>query len=346
MQAVELAGSRRISRLAAPFVQRDEALAEIEPNALAAASGIEIGDVRLRRADLVPNLSLGQPCIHEVCDDFFPHEPYDSNCCRLTQQRALVQHLLSGGYVASMEIDEIRRRRLREWIDTDPVSMGDVEAWCGYYSQFVQKDESPLSPTYIRQLVPKRGTPNRNIGEKVARRLERIGNKPAGWLDTSPSEGASLATPAVRAPSPPTINDTAPFQRREQTYEAERGRLREESRRATNSTTADHSAALRAQIAFLRQSAAAVAQALKISPEDLVSAGADARARVEAALSGDLSAQGDDEVDGISVARPAADHGRPRQTRNVTTAKFLPEVEPRTDDERAATASPRKERRS
>lgn len=82
-----------------------------------------------------------------------------------------------------MNLDEIRRKNLRTWIDTDPVSMGNVENWCSHYSQFLDDDEKPLSPTYIRQLAPKRGKPNRNIGEDVARKLERIGNKGAWWMD-------------------------------------------------------------------------------------------------------------------------------------------------------------------
>lgn len=343
MQVVELTNSRRLSRLAAPFMQGEEALSEFEPDALAAHSGVEVGDVGLGRANLVSDLALRQPGLHEVCDDFFPHGRYDSNCCCRLQQRALVQHLLSGGYVAAMEIDEIRRRRLREWIDTDPVSMGDVEAWCGYYSQFVQKDESPLSPTYIRQLVPKRGNPNRNIGEKVARRLERIGQKPSGWLDASPEattprdilnqEPSHAQVKGIKHPVHPSARRSSP--------EA----APDESRLAPRSMGADHSAALLVQIGFLRDSAAAIARALNINPEDLVSAGADARARVEAAVLGVPVVQ-DDEIDGVSVSKPTADHRRPRQTQNVTTSTYSAEVEPRTDDERAAEVLPHKERRS
>ena len=85
-----------------------------------------------------------------------------------------------------MDIAEIRRKKLRQWIDTDPVSMGNVEAWCGHYSRFSDK---PLNPTYIRQLVPERGFANRNIGERTARKLECAGRKPHGYLDSLLNDG-------------------------------------------------------------------------------------------------------------------------------------------------------------
>lgn len=77
---------------------------------------------------------------------------------------------------------ETRRARLRYWIDTDKAiaDSGNVEAWCAYYSQFSAK---PLTPSYIRQLVPKTGEPTRFIGEKKARELERIGGMAPLWLD-------------------------------------------------------------------------------------------------------------------------------------------------------------------
>lgn len=85
---------------------------------------------------------------------------------------------------------ETRRRRLRHWIDTDPHSMGNVERWCSHYSQFAKK---PLSPTYIRQLVPEKGSSARNIGERSARNFEAIGGKPRGWLDIDEQQQESRA---------------------------------------------------------------------------------------------------------------------------------------------------------
>lgn len=82
-----------------------------------------------------------------------------------------------------MDIADIRRARLRQWINEDPASLGNVEAWCHHYSQFVKEPDRPITATYIRQLVPKNGQPGRQIGERAARRLEKIGNKPAGWMD-------------------------------------------------------------------------------------------------------------------------------------------------------------------
>jgi len=78
------------------------------------------------------------------------------------------------------DIHEIRRRRLREWIDTDDNSKGVVEAWCAHYSQFTDR---PINAVHIRQIVPKRGTPTSNLGETLARSLEDAGKKYRGWLD-------------------------------------------------------------------------------------------------------------------------------------------------------------------
>lgn len=101
----------------------------------------------------------------------------------------------SCGDNANMDIAEIRRRNLRAWIDNDPASNGNVEAWCAYYSQFAEK---PLTPSYVRQLAPERGKAVRNIGERAARKLEAIGRHPPGWLDFDHSSGS----PAPPAPTP------------------------------------------------------------------------------------------------------------------------------------------------
>lgn len=176
--------SQRLGDFAAALaVQCNELLPKLEADSLPALTGIKVRDVRLGNADLLSDLLLREPGRHEIADDFFPHVHNDSICCCVTQQLPLVQHSLLPDYVDSMDISDIRRTRLRQWIDTDPVSNGDVEAWCAYYSGFVSNDESPISPTYIRQLVPKSGKGSRNIGERTARRLERIGSKPVGWLD-------------------------------------------------------------------------------------------------------------------------------------------------------------------
>lgn len=94
-----------------------------------------------------------------------------------------------------MKIAQIRRLRLRQWIDEDPQSKGNVASWCNYYSQFSFRDadDSPINPTYIRQIAPKRSAPTRNLGEKAARRLERIGGKETGWLDRLDDAGGTAA---------------------------------------------------------------------------------------------------------------------------------------------------------
>ena len=40
------------------------------------------------------------------------------------------------GQIPTMHISEIRRRKLREWIDSDPASLGNVEAWCSHSAGF------------------------------------------------------------------------------------------------------------------------------------------------------------------------------------------------------------------
>lgn len=93
-------------------------------------------------------------------------------------------------------IHEIRRKRLREWIDTDPVSQGVVEAWCDYYSQFADR---PINPVHIRQIVPKRGTPTSNLGETRARSLEKAGGKTSGWLDLDTTDPQNSQEDDTRA---------------------------------------------------------------------------------------------------------------------------------------------------
>lgn len=128
--------------------------------------------------------------------------PRNSNL--ISQQQALV--FKPHGIVnhAVMDITDIRRRNLRDWIDSDPHSMGNVAAWCAHYSQFAKTGERDLNPAYLRQLVPMAGDAVRPIGEKAARRLERIGGKPKGWLDIDPNQRKtsrlllSYSTPALQ----------------------------------------------------------------------------------------------------------------------------------------------------
>lgn len=171
-------------RLGAPLsMQFMQSLADLESDPLSALATGQVGDMRLRDARQISNLVLVQAGRQKFDDDFFPHDAYDSICCCPDQQQPLVQHLLLGKQNDGMEIEEVRRLRLRQWIDSDPVSLGDVEKWCNHYSKLAAEGDGTLSPTYIRQLVPKRGNPSRNIGERVARRLERIVGKPKGALD-------------------------------------------------------------------------------------------------------------------------------------------------------------------
>lgn len=200
---IELTSDRGLSGIGAPFFMKGlKTFAELETNSLAALSGREVGNVGLRDADCRSDLMLRQPRFHDVGDDVFPHDATNNSICCCTQQgqqQTLVQHLLSHDYAAHMKLEEVRRLRLRHWIDTDPVSMGDVEAWCSHYSEFVGEGENTLSPTYIRQLVPKRGHAARNIGERTARRLERIGSKPKGWLDDEEAASADGGAAPERA---------------------------------------------------------------------------------------------------------------------------------------------------
>jgi len=89
-----------------------------------------------------------------------------------------------------MDLARIRRMNLRRWIDEDPHAEGNIERWCDYYSARLGANEPPFSPGYLRQLAPKSGAAHGNIGEKIARRIERAMGKPEYSLDRPPSEAA------------------------------------------------------------------------------------------------------------------------------------------------------------
>lgn len=250
---------------AAFFVQRLQTLAELEPDPLTAVTSRQVGYVGLRAAHDIRDLTLGQTGFDDVGDDGLPHEPDDSICCCEPQQRQhpLVQHLLLRDYAAGMNIEDVRRLKLRQWIDTDPASMGDVEAWCSYYSKFAAAGENTLSPTYIRQLVPKRGRAGRNIGERTARRLERIGRKPKGWLDEEPSTGEAIAGEDESSTPSTAVNCEEPPARWNVTR---------------NST---ENAALAVHIDAIWQSAKVVAEAFGMRTEQILEAAMKPRRRIQ-----------------------------------------------------------------
>jgi len=73
-----------------------------------------------------------------------------------------------------MDINQIRRARLKDWIDAE---------YGGRTARFCQENKLPdSSESYLWQLL----SGYRNIGEKAARKLETQGGKPAGWLDQPP----------------------------------------------------------------------------------------------------------------------------------------------------------------
>lgn len=292
---------------AALLVQQLQLLPDLESNPLATASGREVTDMGLRYADFRGELVLRKARGQKVDNDVFPHEHYDSTCCYEAQQRPLVQHLLSGGYRAHMEPEEIRRLRLREWIDTDPYSNGDVEAWCVHYSKLAKEGEGTLNPTYIRQLVPKKGTPNRNIGERTARRLERIGNKPKGWLDQEPGREQTPATAIAAAVA-----------------------------------TAEPVAAidpLSVQLDALRRAVRAMARDFGVSPQDLVSDEPAAQQRIAAAID-------DLDFEGERIAGPAGKMPKARITNHEAHERIHGEIRPEHVEEPAQPAVVRRERRS
>lgn len=165
-------------------MQRQQLVAKFKADALAALAGGQIGDVRLRNAHARGNFVLSEAAGDERGDDVFPHGSHNSICFCWRQARDNSMRLFHAHThsceMNPMETADIRRKNLRRWIDTDPVSRGNVEAWCSHYSRFSDK---PITPSYIRQLVPERGKPSRNIGERVARKLEIAGGKPVGFLD-------------------------------------------------------------------------------------------------------------------------------------------------------------------
>lgn len=77
----------------------------------------------------------------------------------------------------AMEITDIRRFRLKEWL---------AKEYGMKVAEFVRRHNLPPSrESYISQLL----SGHRNIGEKAARKLEDEGGKPRGWLDLQPEEG-------------------------------------------------------------------------------------------------------------------------------------------------------------
>ena len=68
------------------------------------------------------------------------------------------------------DIREVRRERLEAWIAQ---FHGSITEFCAHY----HLDHSRRN--YIQQIVAHR----RELGEKAARRLEREGMRPPGWLD-------------------------------------------------------------------------------------------------------------------------------------------------------------------
>lgn len=70
-----------------------------------------------------------------------------------------------------MDASEIRRTRLKSWIDTE--FDGRVAALCRYY------DLPSASASFLSQLL----SGHRVFGERAARKLESQCNRPAGWLD-------------------------------------------------------------------------------------------------------------------------------------------------------------------
>lgn len=289
-QSVVHSGVFRTS-LAVQFMQPRP---DLKTKPLAALAPQQIRDVRLGDADQHGNLVLLQAGRHQIGDDFFPHDVHNSICCCSDQQQPLVQHLLLNGQNAGMEIEEVRRLRLRQWIDNDPVSLGDVEKWCNHYSKLAAAGDGTLSSTYIRQLVPKRGNPSRNIGERVARRLERIVGKPKGSLDEDLPVEQGAAAPVERHSLAGSANNRA-----------------------------DHVVA----IDVVQNAVAGVLDAFGLRYEDLVGDTDAARARIEKALSQSGAAR-DVARTRFHLGRPGEDFPPSRATRVRSKKRFYAEASP------------------
>jgi hypothetical protein len=174
-----------------PFIfgnQRVYPLASLMVKTLPALPGVQVGDLRLGYTQKRRNLALFKAGIHQKLYFACPHKPNDSIHYRLWQEKfhagdsvCLSVELHEDDSVSGMKQDDIRSKRLRKWIDEDPVSNGNVVAWCNHYSHYTQEGEEPLNPVMIRGMAPKRGKRSQTFGEKIARKLEEIGRRAGYW---------------------------------------------------------------------------------------------------------------------------------------------------------------------
>ena len=70
-----------------------------------------------------------------------------------------------------MEVSEVRKQRLKEWVASE--FDGRISSMCSYYRL------PPTYHSYINQMI----SGHRKIGERAARALEKRCHRPEGWLD-------------------------------------------------------------------------------------------------------------------------------------------------------------------
>lgn len=81
-----------------------------------------------------------------------------------------------------VEIQELRRRRLRDWIKANHESV---------VMRFAASINKPQSQ--VADMLDKR----KSFGEKIARQIERLAKMPPLYLDTDPSAGSGAREPTL-----------------------------------------------------------------------------------------------------------------------------------------------------
>jgi len=104
-----------------------------------------------------------------------------------------------------MDIQEVRRRRLKEWLDDKFPGKRQQKRFIADVAQRLDED---INQGELSALL---GT-NKSFAEKKARNLERLGGMPDKWLDGDPAEtGASYLSSLADAVNDPVLKELLAF---------------------------------------------------------------------------------------------------------------------------------------